>query len=264
MHPFAPDSQKPALGPLAGLDFLCPFPVTLLLLNRSIAILVVALPASAHAGMPSFTVNDLTEAAAARLDVISFFILIFLLCTWLTKWAWNVLAASFPIMPRLRFKQALALMLVSSLFLYVVLTMISGARELMTPGAWVKSGSTYQLAPPERDPKPWLESARQRALERLRDALWSYAMAHDGKLPPHREGSHIERQLWAGAHPQGEPYAFFPDAKPGDGHGIVAYEPGSYGAMRFLLTADGVVSKLSAADLRRRLDEMLKQGRNEK
>jgi hypothetical protein len=27
----------------------------------------------------------------------------------------------------------------------LVLTMISGARELMTPGAWEKKGFTYQL-----------------------------------------------------------------------------------------------------------------------
>ena len=214
--------------------------------------------------MPSFSISDLTKSAAARLDVVSFFIVIFLLCTWLTKWAWNVLAASFPAIPRIGFKQALALMLVSSLFLYVVLTMISGARELMTPGAWVKSGTTYQIATPERDPKPWLETARQGALERLRDALWSFAKTHEGKLPPHREGEHIDRTLWAGVHPQGEPYAYFPDAKPGDGNGIVAYEPEAYGPSRFVLTSNGVVSKVSAADLQLKLRAMMQPGRSMK
>ena len=205
--------------------------------------------------MPALTI---TEAAGARLDVVSFFAVVFLLCTGLTKWAWNVLAASIPALPRIAFTQALVLMLVSSLFLYVVLTMISGARELMTPGAWVKSGATYQLAPPERDPGIWLEPARQQALERLRDALWSYAKTHDGKLPPHREGGHIDRSLWAGVHPQGESYAFIPDAKPGDGTGIVAYEPEAYGASRFVLTEDGVVSKVSAIGLNERLKAMVK------
>lgn len=205
--------------------------------------------------MPVLT---LTEAAGARLDVISFFLVVFLLCAGLTRWAWNVLATSFPTIPRIGFKQALALMLVSGLFLYVVLTMISGARELMTPGAWVKTGATYQLAPPERDPRPWLESARQRALEQLRDALWSYAKTHEGKLPPHREGDHIDRPLWAGVHPRGEPYGFSPDATPGQGRRIVAYETEAYGAWRFVLTSDGIVSKVGAEELKSRLSSELK------
>jgi hypothetical protein len=31
------------------------------------------------------------------------------------------------------------------LLFLLILTMISGARELMTPGAWEKHGSTYEL-----------------------------------------------------------------------------------------------------------------------
>ena len=31
------------------------------------------------------------------------------------------------------------------LLFMLVLTMISGARELLTPGAWEKKGATYQL-----------------------------------------------------------------------------------------------------------------------
>jgi hypothetical protein len=31
------------------------------------------------------------------------------------------------------------------LLFLLILTMISGARELMTPGAWEKHGSTYRL-----------------------------------------------------------------------------------------------------------------------
>ncbi len=36
-------------------------------------------------------------------------------------------------------------MLVLGLFFNIVPLMISGARGLMTPGAWVKNGVTYQL-----------------------------------------------------------------------------------------------------------------------
>jgi hypothetical protein len=50
-------------------------------------------------------------------------------------------------MPRLNLARAACLtLLISSLFV-VVLTMISGARELLTPGAWEKDGATYTLTP---------------------------------------------------------------------------------------------------------------------
>ncbi len=37
-------------------------------------------------------------------------------------------------------------MIIWGLLFVLVLTMISGARELMTPGAWEKEGFTYVLA----------------------------------------------------------------------------------------------------------------------
>ena len=203
-------------------------------------------PSPVLAGMPSPTLTDLAEA---RLDAISFFLLLFLLCGLLLKWAWNVLATSFPILPRLTVKHAMAMMLVSSLFLYVILTMISGARELMTPGAWTKVGTTYQLLPPERDPKPWLETARIQALERLRDALWDYAAKHEGKLPPHAQGLEIEGSLWTGVHPQGERYGLRSEAAVGKGNEIVVFEPESYGATRFVIRANSEVQRLTAKQL---------------
>jgi hypothetical protein len=200
--------------------------------------------------MPSIS---LTEAAGARLDVISFFLMGFLLCALLLKWAWNLLAADFPRLPPLRYKHALGLLLVSSLFLYVVLTMISGARELMTPGAWVKNGATYQLATPDRDPKLWLESARLTALENLRDALWKYSREHDGELPAHREISDIPAVLWKGIHPEGDPLAYVPGAKAGKGGRVVAYEPESFGPRRAVLMSDGSVDTISANELQKRV-----------
>lgn len=225
-----------------------------MVLKRFILICLSLYPSAALAGMTSWT---LTEVAAARLDAISFFLFLFFVCAWLIKWSWNVLTASFPALPRIGYKQALALMLVSSLFLYVILTMISGARELMTPGAWTKVGASYQLTPPERDPKPWLETARIKALEQLRDALWDHAKSHDGQLPPHTEGDQIDRALWVGVHPQGEKFAYRPAAKPGVGDEIVAYEPESYGATRFVLTSDGKVTRWESRKLTGHLKALL-------
>ena len=213
-------------------------------------------PVLAHAGMASFS---LTEATGARLDVISFFLVVFALSALLLRWAWNVLAKDFSWLPRIGFKQALAMMFVSGLFLYVVLTMISGARELMTPGAWVKTGLTYDLAPPERDLPMWLESARRSALERLRDALWQYAQQHQGNLPAHRETGDIAADLWIGVHPQREPLGYLPGRHPMQGTRIIAFEPDAYGAKRFALQADGSVVKLSAADLAKRIVDEAKQ-----
>jgi hypothetical protein len=219
-------------------------------------LLAIAIPGVSQAGMPSLT---LTDAAAARLDVISFFLLVFFLSAWLLKWAWNTLAKDFVSLPRFRYKHALGLLIVCSLFLYVILTMISGARELMTPGAWVKTGATYQLASPERDSKTWLDSARRSALENLRDALWRYAAAHDGNLPPHKEVAEIPSTLWSGIHPENEPLAFVPAGKIGAGTTIVAYEPDAYGGSRYCLLLDGAIIRLAAADLRQRLLSELKE-----
>jgi hypothetical protein len=200
--------------------------------------------------MPSL---ELTDVASARLDVISFFVIAFFLSALLLRWAWNVLAKDFAWMPRLRFKHATGLLLVCSLFLYVVLTMISGARELMTPGAWVKTGATYQLAAPDRDGKTWLDSARRTALENLRDALWQYAKLHEGNLPPHKEDEAIPPALWLGIHPNAEQLAYIAGGKPGKSAEIVVYEPEAYGGQRLALLLDGTVIRLDASELRKRL-----------
>lgn len=217
---------------------------------RLLLLLAIAWPGLTHAGMPS---PSLTDAAAARLDVISFFLVAFFVSALLLRWAWNCMAKDFAWMPPLRIRSAIGLLLVCSLFLYVVLTMISGARELMTPGAWVKSGITYQLATPDRDHKTWLDSARRSALENLRDALWLYANSHGGKLPPHKEDDAIAPALWAGIHPQDESLAYVPGGTPGNSTRIVAYEPDAYGGQRFVLLRDGTVMRLSAPELRKRL-----------
>ena len=58
---------------------------------------------------------------------------------------WNSLRKSFTRLPRLNYPRAIGLVVLWGLLFIVVLTMISGARELMTPGAWEKQGATYRL-----------------------------------------------------------------------------------------------------------------------
>jgi hypothetical protein len=96
--------------------------------------------------MPSI---DLSDWAALRIETISFFAVLFLLLAVVLRLTWNALARDFPALPVLTFRRALAAVLVLSLLLAVVLTMIAGARELLTPGAWQKQGQTYRLSEPK-------------------------------------------------------------------------------------------------------------------
>src|SRR5262245_50280559 len=96
---------------------------------------------AAMAGMPSFT---LTEVGRLRVETISFFLMLLLGSAWLIQWLWNMLCEDFRL-PRLSYAKALGITVLWGLLFILVLTMISGARELMTPGAWKKGGVTYRL-----------------------------------------------------------------------------------------------------------------------
>lgn len=98
--------------------------------------------ASAVAGMPAITFTDL---AAFRLQSASFFCVVLLLSAAIVRWVWNSFANEFPRLPKLTYGKACSLVLLWGLLFIIVLTMISGARELMTPGAWQKQGATYKL-----------------------------------------------------------------------------------------------------------------------
>ena len=95
------------------------------------------------AGMPAPFV--LTDLAQMRIQTISFFALTFLICAKLIQWLWNGQRGSFPRLPRLSYGKAVSLVFLWGMLFLIVLTMISGARELMTPGAWEHHGVTYRL-----------------------------------------------------------------------------------------------------------------------
>ena len=72
----------------------------------------------------------------------------------------------------------------------LVLTMISGARELLTPGAWRKQGSTYRLNSPAN------EVQRRDHLRSLHAAIRHYQSTHNGQIPPHEYAPEIPPELW--------------------------------------------------------------------
>ncbi len=115
-----------------------------------IALSVVA-PLIATAGMPSVLPSDLqvrweqSAESRMRLEAISFFLIGLVVAVLTVKVLWNALASNFSRLPKIDFLRAAAIVALWGLIFTLVLTMISGARELMTPGAWKQNGFTYEL-----------------------------------------------------------------------------------------------------------------------
>ena len=125
------------------------------------------------------TVYGLNDIYRLRLEDISFFIFLLLTCALVFKFLWNYGFKNFNRIPRLKYFQALCLCLIFGLASLLILTMISGIREVLTPGAWRRQGSSYRLNDPAQEP------ARLRSLQQLRVALFEYARNHDGHFPLH-------------------------------------------------------------------------------
>ncbi|WP_139228444.1 hypothetical protein [Planctomicrobium piriforme] len=138
-----------------------------------------------------------------RLDSISFFIMLLLLSAAGVWGLWNLLARDVPRLPAIRYRTALAATVLWGLLFIVVLTMISGARELLTPGAWKKTGYTYTLQETEKaqtsseqQPDTTLMTERRARLELLRLMLWAAAAGHEGKFPASIAESGVANELW--------------------------------------------------------------------
>lgn len=225
-------------------------------------VLTVATPC-AWAGMPSYSLTDL---ARVRLEVISFFLACLLLLGWGFKVAWNVLAREVGTLPRLRYRGALGLMVVACVLLGLVLTMITGARELMTPGAWVKVGATHQLESANLAPKQWIGETRRLGLQRVHQELLAYAVANGGRLPPDRFADGVDPWIWRVPGPQPGIYSYRPppfSADPDDANlqtWLLAWEPDMFGGTRLVLRGDGSTAEMPAGELRRLLWQQDQEG----
>ena len=154
------------------------------------------------AGMPSVV---LTDDKRQMLLALSFFLAVLIVATLLVRWAGNVLLqwAGQPV--RLRFSQAFAASLIWGLACVVVLVMISGARELMTPGAWQRQGFTSVLATASTPELPEESSESQPAsrseqvhsrLQEIRGLLLSYALRHEGRFPDSTDQPDLPPDAW--------------------------------------------------------------------
>jgi hypothetical protein len=219
-------------------------------LTAGIVILVLADARVARAGMPMVT---LSEIASMRLEAISFFLIVFLMSSGLVWKIWNSARKDFPRLPHLSYWRATGLVALWGLLFLLVLTMISGARELMTPGAWHKQGLTYKLVDDDQAAKaianqPELE--RRRSLDRLRAALWTYARHHAGKFPANNSPPEIPDEVWVVPDPSGMRYLYTSGLVADEGKAPLAYEPGIFGKDRFVLLSSGAIVRMSDEDLR--------------
>jgi hypothetical protein len=231
------------------------------MMRRGIVALVaviawLSLPQLATAGMPSLT---LTDIARMRIETISFFLACLLLSAWAVKVIWNSLRSDFPRLPWLSYRTAIGIVALWGLLFVLVLTMISGARELMTPGAWKKVGVTYSL-PTDSLSKPPANSSnidhkvRVAHLKRLREALWRSADAHNGDLPPTTSFADVPEDLWRVPDPSEMRYIYVGGQRRGTSLSVVAYEPDIFDAEVNVLLANGEIRTMTVSDLRRALE----------
>ncbi len=211
-------------------------------------VLAVGAPAAAWAGMPSIT---LTDVARMRVQTMSFFLMGLLASALCVKLLWNYLRRDFTSLPRLSYGRALAVVVLWGFLFGLVLTMISGARELMTPGAWEKQGLTYRLAKaPEQPPKPTKEERERHAkLDRLRAALWSYAQSHGGQFPAGQASKEIATDLWEASRSPPLRYLYVPGQQADCGALPLVYEPGIHGDQRLVLLTSGDIKTMSLEEI---------------
>lgn len=212
-------------------------------------LLAVSVTTSAMAGMPA---PALTDAGRLRLASIGFFAATFVVLAKLFQILWNWLRKDFPSLPQLTFRRAMAIVFVWGMALELVLTMISGARELLTPGAWERVGVTYQVTPatPGASAADLSPEGRRARIQRLADALRAQPA-----LPKSARTSGLPADLWEA--PGGGHYVYLSDLA--DAMGMLAYEPPGPGYERLAILPDFTVVALPRDEMTRRLDAGQKQ-----
>jgi hypothetical protein len=201
-----------------------------------------------HAGMTSYGVDSVAEF---RLQALSFFLFLLLVLSWGLKRLWNGLRSAFPSWPTLTFRWAFGLLLLFGLLIHVVLTMIAGARELMTPGAWEKDGSRYRLrvmSGSESVPR----DMRMAGIEDMKERIWNYALEHKGKVPDGPFGGEIPWKEWRA--PTGGVYCYLARKSIGGGRELLLYEPTEAGSKRFVLLSDGSIEEWSESKIYQTLE----------
>lgn len=203
---------------------------------------LIFLARPAQAGM---TVYELTDVARLRLEDISFFAFLLLVATLGVRMLWNFLAKDFARLPRLSFMKALSLTGLLSLLMLLILVMVSGARELLTPGAWYRQGSHYRPNDAGND------ELRQQSMESLRAALMQYANANAGRFPPHDYVSEVPTKLWQAPDSSGTRYIYVGGLTLSQSNALLVCEPQNFGEDRLTLFTDGRIQTTKPDEIHR-------------
>jgi hypothetical protein len=126
---------------------------------RPLAACVLACACGVPTAQAGMTVYGLRDIYRLRFEEMSFFIVLFLACAVFLKLLWNHAVKGFPAIPRLKLRHSFSLALLLALAMLLILTMISGIREVLTPEAWRRQGSSYRLNAAAQEP------VRRRSLE---------------------------------------------------------------------------------------------------
>jgi hypothetical protein len=148
-------------------------------------------------------------------------------------------------------------MLLWGILFILVLTMISGARELMTPGAWEKQGFTYRLK--EDTPASERETAkvRKQHLDQLRLALWRFAAMHNGRFPTEAEAKELATDLWIVPDAGGLHYFYVPGLSASQAPQLLIYEPELDPDQRLVLQTNGEIVSLRSTGIQTLLNRMV-------
>jgi len=221
---------------------------------------------AAWAGMPSVTFSEL---ARMRLEAISFFLVVALVSALAVMLLWNYVSRDVPRLPRLSYAKACGIVALWGLLFLIVLTMISGARELMTPGAWEKKGLTYQLrdrpesssdskaashADGESPPSADLAS-RHGKLNQLAEALSRYAKQHGGRYPEDRHAGDIPDQLWQLPTVAQVEYIYIAGQSTEGPEAPLAFEPDLFSGEPLVLLTTGEIVRMSREQIKSKLEQ---------
>jgi hypothetical protein len=127
----------------------------------------------------------------------------------------------------------------------LILVMISGAREILTPGAWYRQGSHY------RPNDAGNAEERQQTIESLRAALMQYAHTHEGHFPPHDYVADIPAKTWEAPDSAGTRYIYVGGLTATQTNAVLVCEPQNFGDERLVMFADGKIQKLKTAEIHR-------------
>lgn len=196
-------------------------------------------------------VESLAPVVDIRLQAISFFLFLFFVSAFFVRWLWNRgWAAAMETHP-LTYSKALLITFAWGMASIVVLTMISGARELMTPGAWQQQGWTYKLAGQPTEESIDSHQKRKNVLHELRFQLFRYAALHNGEFPDTTEELDMP-ELWQIPEHPGFEFILRPQQTANGDVKILVMEP-ELDRERLVIMTNGLIGSMTSEDLNREL-----------